>query len=255
LSGSVRISTQYDSSGLKLSHDSFVFLPVGTRINWRSLASSSVLLAQLDEGSGEIPECPTFRLQRDGLSDVCAPGDSPDSSDSHDGGIYPLPVNDRIDYFLNGLLATERDGLKCANYAKLAVNQLLFLIQVYYPIEEYSRFYSAIMSPDVVFSDFVYANWRARPTVNELSTAIDMSTQQFSSRFQKVFGVSPGVWLRRRKAEEIYFDICKSRKSLRSIASAYNFSMANFIRFCRNNFGSSPGAIRKGLAAEKIESA
>ncbi len=136
------------------------------------------------------------------------------------------------------------------SYARLLVSQLLFLIQVYYPQDEYTRFYSAIFNLDVQFSNFVYRNWKKYPSATELAMANSMTPQQFTERFRKVFGETPGSWIRKRKMSEIYHDICNSRKTLKSIAFEYNLSMPNFIRYCRMNFGQTPGSIRSQLLME-----
>jgi AraC-like DNA-binding protein len=244
LAGSVRILIHNMEEKRTINRDEFIFLPVGTRLKYEALESGSLMTIGLDKTIGEIPECHTFRFQRDGYPN---PKQEP--------GVWPLQINDRIRYFLNGILATEEDGLKCASYARLLIGQLMFLIQVYYPQDEYTRFYSTLFNSDVVFSDFVYQNWNKYATVNELAEAFGISVRQFTVRFHKVFSESPGSWIKRSRAADIYHDICSSHKTLKAIAMEYNFSMSNFIRFCRMNFNQSPGMIRKQLMMKKLSPA
>jgi AraC-like DNA-binding protein len=80
-----------------------------------------------------------------------------------------------------------------------------------------------------------------------MSAALNMSPQQFTARFRRVFGETPGSWIKGHKMRDIYLDICSSVKTLKEIAYEYNFPMSNLIRYCRMNYGRSPGAIRSQL--------
>lgn len=216
----------------------FIFLPVGTNLVYEALQDSTLLTIKIEELVGKLPECPTFRFQR-----------TDDERDVHmDNKIHPLVINDRIELFVQSLIVSESDGLRCRCYGQLMAGQLMFLIQAYYPRQEYMQFYATVASSDVEFSDFVLKHWTDHMSVNELSEALSMTTQQFSMHFRRVFGESPGVWLQRRKSDRIYHDICSSHRSLKSIATEYGFSMANFIRYCRLNYGATPGTIRTQLA-------
>jgi AraC-like DNA-binding protein len=240
--GTIRISIHTSSESVTVREDEFIFLPLGIRFEYDVLESGSLLILSLDSNLEAIPECHTFRLQRDNHAKT---------GSTSAGYIYPLRANDRIKYFIEGILQTESDGLKCRSYARLTVNQFLFLIQVYYPQDIYTRFYSAIFNSDVEFSDFVYTNCKKYPTVVGLARAFNTTTRQFSERFLKVFGESPGSWLSNRKRVDIYQDICNSHKILKEIAAENNLSLPNFTRYCRTNFGQSPGAIRAQLQAKK----
>jgi AraC-like DNA-binding protein/quercetin dioxygenase-like cupin family protein len=244
LDGTVCVSVANLAESVTISSNEFIFLPIGTKLEFEALKSGSMLMFGLDKTIRNVPECHTFRSSR---SDEHIAGDMSE--------IYKLQSNDRIRSFMEMVTATEQDGLKCVSFAQIMVSQLIFLIQVYYPQQMYTRFYSTILSSDVEFSDFVYQNWRKYPTATELSTALMMTPQRFTLRFRKVFGEPPGTWIRRRKTRDIYHEICSSYKSLKEIAADYDFSMPNFIRFCRTNYGRSPGAIRAQLQTESGKSA
>jgi AraC-like DNA-binding protein len=237
MEGSVRFWVWGLADNVTISTGEFIFLPIGSQVDCEVTRSGAMLVFGLDKMVENVPECHTFRFKRD----------SDPSLGQVSAGIHPLVANDRIRNFMSMVQATERDGLKCITYAQLLISQLIFLIQVYYPQEEYTRFYSAIFSLDVEFSEFVYKNWKKYPNVTELSSAFNMTTQQFAARFRKVFGETPGSWIQEHKKRDIYLDICSSVKTLKEIAYEYNFPMSNLIRYCRMNFGQSPGAIRTML--------
>jgi AraC-like DNA-binding protein len=235
--GAVRFWVWGLADNVTINAGEFIFLPIGSKVEHEATLSGGMIVFCLDKLIGNVPECHTFRFKRD----------SNPHSEHVPAGIHPLQANDRIRGFMEMVMATERDGLKCITYANLLISQLIFLIQVYYPQDVYTRFYSAIFSVDVEFSDFVYRNWKKYPTATELSSAFHMTPQQFAARFRKVFGEPPGSWIQEHKKRDIYLDICSSVKTLKEIAYEYNFPMSNLIRYCRMNFGQSPGAIRTML--------
>lgn len=235
--GAIRMSALNSERSVEINSQKIAFLPVGTRLRYEAVEKGMMIMFALDKSVGNVPECHTFRFQRSGTA----------LAKKDVEGIQTLNTNDRIRSFVELAMATEHDGLKCSSYARLLVGQLLYLIQVYYSQEEYTRFYASLMSSDVVFSDFVHNNWKQYPAVNDLSRAFNMTTQQFSTHFRKVFGETPGEWIKKRRAELIYHDICTSHLSLKEIAAAHNFDMSNFIRYCRSNYGHTPGAIREQL--------
>ncbi len=236
--GYVHISIHATGESVSIGRDEFIFLPIGVRFDYEVSNEGSLLVFSLDKSIEVVPECHTFRFQRDALAMGRQTGG---------GLIYPLRANDRIKYFVEGVLATEQDGLKCSTFARLLVSQLLFLIQVYYTQKTYTRFYAALFNSDVEFSNFVYNNWKKHQTAGELAAAFHLGTSQFSDRFVKVFGETPGLWLSNRKRTEIYHDLCSSTKSIKEVAAEYNYALPNFTRYCRTNFGATPGTIRERL--------
>jgi AraC-like DNA-binding protein/quercetin dioxygenase-like cupin family protein len=240
MEGTIRVSMGESVETVSIGTNDMVFIPIGSHAGWEALEAGSMLVFRLDKVIENIPECHTFRFRRD----------TTPLSTRIPEGIHPLQANDRIRAFMDLARDNDRDGLKCVMYADLQVGQLLYLIQIYYPQEVYTRFYAAIFSPDVEFSEFVYKNWKRLATVTEMSAALNMSPQQFAARFRRVFGENPGVWIKEHKMRNIYLDICSSVKTLKEIAYEYNFPMSNLIRYCRMNFGQSPGAIRTQLAKQ-----
>jgi len=73
-----------------------------------------------------------------------------------------------------------------------------------------------------------------------------MTPQQFTRRFNTIFGQTPYEWMQKEKAKLIYGEICCTNKSLKEIADEYGFTdKANFNRFCKTFYERTPGDIRK----------
>jgi AraC-like DNA-binding protein len=103
-----------------------------------------------------------------------------------------------------------------------------------------------VLNSDIAFAEFIRINHLKYPTVNDLAQAMNMTAQQFSKRFNHVFGQAPYKWMQLEKARLIYGEICRNNKSFKEIATSYGFNIpANFNRFCKTSFGVSPGEIRK----------
>lgn len=239
LAGQVRYSIT-GTADVTVTTGQMIFLPIATNMTWLALENSTVMLVRVSHFVGKLPECHTFRFQR------LSSGDDMQCMDNEH--IHVLTMNSRIKHFVRGVVDTERDGLKCRNYARHLVAQLLTLIQVYYTVEEYTKFYSTVVSPDVVFTDKVFEQWRDCRSVGEMANSLGVTAQQFILHFRRVFGENPGAWLKKRRMEEIYRDICSSHKTLRQIATDNKLSMTNFVRYCRMNFKATPGAIRESLS-------
>lgn len=248
LDGTVKYSIP-ESREVTLHAGSFIFFPSTTLITWEVLDKTTVLMFRIGGMVGKLPECHTFRFQRF-KENTPPPADPASLSPAYrEGSLYPLVMNERLAYFIEGVKLTERDGLKCSNYAQFLIGQMLTLIQVYYPREEYIRFYSAIASPNVAFADHVYENWLNCRSAGELANALNMTLPQLRLNFLKVFHEAPGAWLQNRRKEYIYYDICSSHKSASQIASEHDFSLSNFNRYCRMNYGHTAAEIREGLTA------
>ncbi len=231
--GTVRLTLEDGTTRRRLEKGEFVFMPTGSRIAFDAAAGSAMLRVKL---VGKLPECHLFRINRVAKH-----------IEKYDG-IYALKANERIERFIEDMLGVVGDGMKCEMYMHIEVSRLLFLIHAYYSEEECLKMFSYIISPDVKFSEFVRTNYYKYKTVTQLADAACMTPQQFSNRFRKVFGTTPHKWMSAEKSQLIYRDICQSNKPLKEIAYEHDFSIqSNFIRYCRNTFGMSPGNLRKKM--------
>ncbi|MDR2968704.1 MAG: helix-turn-helix domain-containing protein [Tannerellaceae bacterium] len=246
LEGSVKYFIQDSETSVTVHSGNFIFFPATTLMSWTAQDKTTVLMFRLGGLVGKLPECHTFRFQRF-RSDSPFPADPTSLVPAIKRMPYPLEMNERLAYFVEGVKQTESDGLKCSHFAEFLIGQLLTMIQVYYPREEYVRFYSTVATPNVAFADQVYENWLKCRSAGELANVLNMTLPQLRLNFLKVFREAPGTWLQNRRKEYIYYDICSSHKSVSQIAAEHEFSLSNFNRYCRMNYGSTAAEIREGL--------
>lgn len=236
IQGNAHISMEGLGVDRRLKKGEFVFLPAGSRVECDVQRGSIILLVRI---ASETPDCPVFRINKTGGR--VARYKEPTS-------IHALKLNKRLRSFVTELMETINQGFLCRHFLQGEASRMLFLLSAYYTEEERIKFFSHILTPDIKFSEFVRINHMKYRTIGEIADVLCMTTQAFSNRFRKVFGMPPHKWMQQEKARQIYLDICRSDMPLKEIAIKYDFPLSsNFFRFCKQTFGETPGNIRKSL--------
>lgn len=221
-----------DNPGGELREGQIVFLLAKDYLKLKAVTDSTIIFFRLNDGTHL---CRTFNMER-----LCSDIDMVEKPES----IFALETNEYLQHFAEGLLNNYNTGLKCRIYLQAEISVLLIMISAYYPEEDLLRFFYSILNPDMALSEYVRMNWRNK-SVNKLAAGFNLSTQLFTKRFQKVFGMTPHKWMQQEKARLIYMDISMSDKMFKEIAYEYGFGVpAHFCRFCKMSFGLTPGEIR-----------
>lgn len=157
-----------------------------------------------------------------------------------------LTVNEFIDSFLWPLRSNIENGLRCANFFKQKIEELMILLRVYYTKEELVVFFDPILSNTSEFTNFVLQNYRKTKTVGELAELYSCSISCFDKKFRKAFGMAPYRWMQERKVNLIYHEINATNKPIKQIAEEQRFtSLPQFNDYCKKHFGNPPGKMRK----------
>lgn len=165
---------------------------------------------------------------------------------------YFLEFNERVKAFLSFLVACMTDGLKCTYFFELKAKEFYFLLRAYYNKKELLKFFYPLLSRDISFSDLVIKNHYKAKTVQELAELTHYSLSGFQKRFKKVFGVSAYHWMKDERSKSIYHQINSTEKSFKEISDEYGFSSpSHFNDFCKTNFGTTPGRIRRRKSIQK----
>ena len=235
LKGKVHLKLRNNISG-DLHKGQFVFLPAGDHLQYKAMIKSTMLVLRLTES---IHLCHNLSVEQ--LHSSMKWKEKPVS-------IFPLKVNTRLWHYVRGLMDTWQDGLRCKVYIRSEVAKLLTMLPIYYSRDELFNFFSPILSPDTIFSEFVRMNHLKFRSVKDFASGLNITPQQFTRRFHAVFGEAPYEWMQREKALVIYGEICQSDKPLKEIAADYGFiDQANFNRFCKAYYEMTPGRIRKNV--------
>lgn len=167
--------------------------------------------------------------------------------------IHFLNINERVETFLSFLIACMTEGLKCTYFFELKAKEFNFLLRAYYTKQDLLRFFYPLLSNDISFSELVIKNHYKAKTVQELAELTHYSLSGFQKRFKKVFGVSAYHWMKDVRSKAIYHQINSTDKSLKEISDEYGFSSpSHFNDFCKANFGTTPGRIRRKKTYMKL---
>ncbi|MDH6307713.1 AraC-like DNA-binding protein [Dysgonomonas sp. PFB1-18] len=172
-----------------------------------------------------------------------------EEKDDFKPGLYYLDINEKVEQYLSFLDSCMTDGLKCTYYFELKAKEYYFLLRAYYTKRDLLGFFYPLLSNDISFSDLVLKNHYKARTVQELAELTHYSLSGFQKRFKKVFGMSAYHWMRDERSKSIYHQINSTEKSFKEISDEYGFSSpSHFNDFCKTNFGSTPGRIRRKKA-------
>jgi len=233
MKGSIDITLR-DYRGGRFNKGNILFLPAGEIFNYEVFRKSKILIVRLKDS---IHLCHTYGMEQlyTRINDTHKPEN-----------LTPLEINVRLQHFIAGLTEAWYDGLKCRKYFEAKIAELLVMIRAYYSEKLLYQFFYPILSPDTVFSEFVRLNWLKHGNVRKLSEAMNITVQQFTKRFNSVFGQTPYKWMQQEKARLIYMEVCQNKKPLKEIAWDYGFSAyTHFSRFCREAYKMTPAEIRK----------
>lgn len=218
-----------------LSTGEFIFVPMGGVFRFVVVENTQVTVIRLN---GNVNLCGSCRIE-----DLYRRSD-PALDNNKD--VFALTINHPLQLFLEGLNKAVQGGLNCRYYFDIKAKEILILLKAYYLHEQLSLFFSPILSPDTIFSEYVRAHHHKYATARELADAMYMTPKLFSKKFIAIFGEPATDWLRREKALNVYSELIVGNEAIAQIAYKYNFSSQSHLnRFCKKEFGENPGKIRK----------
>jgi AraC-like DNA-binding protein len=225
------------------------FLPANRRLSCRILRDTHVGIIRLYD---KMQFCDNFRLED--LNRYYGKGDKQDKEEDilEDEAPYLLKVVPELASYLDILTTCHQAGLRCRYYNEGKIRELMFILRAFYPKEQLARFFAPALTTDTYFSQFIMSNYSKYNNLSELASTMGYTVSGFEKKFRKVFQCAPYAWMRRQRAQEVYHSIKTSDMSFKQISSMYGFSShPAFIKFIRQNFGMTPGQIRK--KTEKVE--
>lgn len=157
-----------------------------------------------------------------------------------------LEIKQGLWAFLGTLREYIKEGIATPSFLKHKRTELGFLLDAYYSKSELLWFLRALVTEDTNFMAMVFSNYYKAKTVTELAILCGYSISGFQKRFNKIFGVFPGKWMKAQKAKIIYHEIKFGKQPIKSIWLDYGFSSpSHFIEYCKTHFGMTPGKLRK----------
>lgn len=231
-----KLSLYYeDLKKVEITKTKFTLVPSLSNIMYTALEECDIVIFRLKE---QMKLCDRFSLEK--LEGEC------DTKRTKNKGLTLLEVNSILKDYLKMLFNCHSHGLRCYYYSELKLKELFYLLRAYYPKGDLASLFSVMLTSDIKFSNFISQNYSKTKTVKELAEIANYSISGFEKRFKKVFGVSAGVWLNKKRAMQIYQEVNCTSKPFKAISVEFGFSSpAHFNEYCKNQFGDTPGEIRK----------
>lgn len=238
IEGHIRFSYQ-DYFGREISAGQFMFLPCGGKTIMTAVEASVVIFFRMVH---TIRLCENYTIEQlffaEGVPSVLHTTNSLSGT---------LPIDEDIQWFLEGLRYQIGRGVKCIRFFDLKITEFLLLLRINYTKKQVREFFSMILSPDTAFSEQVRRDWDKYPSVEKLASSMNMSVKQFSSKFKAVFKQTAYKWMKRSRAELIHREIKTDAKPFKQIAQEYGFNTVyQFTNFCKKELGCTPSEIRRG---------
>lgn len=228
-----------DFSGCEGIKGQILFFPAGGNYSFEALAHSTITIFRFYES---IKLCDNFDLEK--LYEKKALTNGYRIRTARFG---TLDINAHLWHYLDGLNDLISKGMRCRNFFKIKIKELLLILRSFYTKEELHDFFSPILSDDTAFSEYVRLSWKNFRTVTEVANSMHMTHKQFYNKFIAIFGKKPQRWMNEGRARIIHNEIISTRKQFKLIAAENGFaSDTHFTRFCKKELGKTPTEVRYG---------
>lgn len=156
-----------------------------------------------------------------------------------------IEINSLIHVFLSSIDLYTNMPPNCFNYQELKRLELLILLKIRYPQSRFSYLLPPEDLPEFNFRSLILNNYKTVKNVKELANLTNTSMSTFTRKFKLNFGMSFSQWKKSHIANNVYREIKFTTKSFKNIAVENNFSsQAHFNRFCKKQYGKTPGELR-----------
>lgn len=160
----------------------------------------------------------------------------PNNLSWHTLGILP-PLKSFIDTVIMNL----ENGLQCRSFWTIKEQELMLLVNLYYPRQELVEFITPTIYRMNRFRMFVQNNYYKVKSVEELALLGGYGTVTFRRLFKEEYGEPAYRWMNKQKKEHILYDLKYRNLSISEISYKYQFeSLSQFSNFCKKYLGKAP---------------
>jgi len=129
---------------------------------------------------------------------------------------------------------------------RMKILELFHLLSHSYTKKELAGLFYPVLKREEYFVRFIEDNYPRLKTAKELAREAHMSLKSFENKFNRVFGISPGRWMIKRKTALVYQEISSSSLPLSVVADKCGFAtLSHMTDFCKKHLGITPSQIRK----------
>ncbi len=214
----------------------FIFAENGNEMLIKALADSTIIWAGV---KGQMSLCNEYSFK-----DLMAYYKKNKRRLGKETEPFKLPINHILRKELESTCDTLNKGMLCAHYQKLKINILLMLLRAFYTKDDLVRLFRPILNEDNEFKHAVQAAYNDQLNVQELMTALNLSESTFNRKFTKVFGMTAGKYITRRKKDQVLRYLLFSDLSEKEISEKFKFTPGYIVKFSKNHFGKTPSELR-----------
>ena len=152
----------------------------------------------------------------------------------------------QLSHLLDGVGGYIFDDKQESKLWSLKHKELMWLFTKYYSREELQLFFHPMTDEQIPFKSLVLAHYRKAEYTDKLAEMCGYPLHTFRRIFKVEFGISPHKWLTMKRAELIKYRLSLHYIPFSDIIEEFNFSSPQQLnRFCKENLGDSPTALRR----------
>jgi AraC-like DNA-binding protein len=228
LSGTMEITCS-NQDALVLKSNECVLLPHGSSMFFKVLRKSDVLVFAFDSLSSVCDKAMMERIRSQASK----------AKRSFCVMILRPPLHE----FMSLLGEYLELGINCEHLHEIKERELFLLFRQLYNEDELARFF-APLSGASDFKGFILENYRTVRGIAELARMSGMGRTAFDCKFKDIFGKSARQWMLQQTAQHIRYRIMDPDVTAKDLMNEFKFNSAtHFNRFCRNQFGCTPGQL------------
>jgi len=156
----------------------------------------------------------------------------------------PGKIRPQMQVFLDNLIYYLRNGINCEHYHELKQNEMFLIFRWFYPKEEMAALFYPMIGNSLDFKAVVLSSYTQVKNVNDLAKILNMGRSTFDSHFKQEFGMPPGQWLLKQKANHVRHYMSDPEATFSDVMVKFDFnSPTHFTRFCKQQFGCTPSEL------------
>jgi len=263
LEGEEELFAGRDYHKTKVKKGNFFLLPIDEQVFARTTQAASMLKVVIS-----VPSCSlydylpfeyysTFKVAQQNEKNNTPPSAQPKrrgrgkakTKQLADSPIIPLTINEKMQEFLDILLADMAEGkFQQFKYLKIKQEELFFILRQYYPIKQLVEFFYNITYSDMGFAKVVFDNLNKIHSAADIGKLMNYSTSGAKKRFSIVFNEPLSQWLDNYKAKRLYYDMLFTDKKIMQLAKEYGFcSSSHITHFCLRMYGMPPLKLKRQI--------
>ncbi|MDR1645324.1 MAG: helix-turn-helix domain-containing protein [Tannerellaceae bacterium] len=225
----------------KIRKEECILIPKGTKMSCEALEDSVLLVMSFDV------------LQH--ICDKAMLHSYQSMRDQVEYNFIPTPIRYPLTSFVDLLIGYLKGGIDCEHLHEIKEKEFFLVLRRCYSKEEILHLLYPIIGVSD-FKGFILQNYLKVESVTELVDKAGMKRTAFDMKFRETFGTSPRQWILSQIARHVRYKAMDPDVTLRELINEFKFhSATHFCRFCKQQYGCTPGELLKKSRFEQEKNA